>query len=331
MNPSKVDEYDYIQFLLAAQRVFSTVEASKVVSSENVTIAHDAYTRLLQRIPPDSRALWQEVEELVIKTKGVIVIDDTTIDKPYAEKMAMVSSHWSGKHHAVVMGINLISLLWTDRESHLPSDFCLYNHSQDGLTKNDHFQNMLRTAHERGFEPELVAFDSWYSSLENLKLVRGFGWHWLTQLKKNRLVSLDKSGNRQVSDWLIPSQGQKMHLKGYGWIKVFKTVAKDGSFEYWATSKLDMTLEECAFRALDAWQIEVYHRGLKQNTGIERGQFRLLNAQKNHIALAIRAFVRLEVYRLKTHISWFEAKQLIIRQAIRAYLKNPTYILSSTA
>jgi hypothetical protein len=26
-------------------------------------------------------------------------------------------------------------------------------------------------------------------------------------------------------------QGQKMHLKGYGWIKVFKTVAKDGSFE----------------------------------------------------------------------------------------------------
>ena len=122
-----------------------------------------------------------------------------------------------------------------------------------------------------------------------------------------------------------------MHLKGYGWIKVFKTVAKDGSFEYWATSKLDMTLEECAFRALDAWQIEVYHRGLKQNTGVERGQFRLLQAQKNHIALAIRAFVRLEVYRLKTDVSWFEAKQVIIRQAIRAYLKNPSYILSSTA
>ena len=155
MNPSKVDEYDYIQFLLAAQRVFSTVEASKVVSSENAVIAHDAYTRLLQRIPPDSKALWQEVAELVKKTKGVMVIDDTTIDKPYAEKMAMVSSHWSGKHHAVVMGINLISLLWTDEGAHLPCDFRLYNHSQDGLTKNDHFQNMLQTAHARGFEPEL--------------------------------------------------------------------------------------------------------------------------------------------------------------------------------
>ena len=92
-----------------------------------------------------------------------------------------------------------------------------------------------------------------------------------------------------------------------------------------------MTLEECAFHALDAWQIEVYHRGLKQNTGIERGQFRLLNAQKNHIALAIRAFVRLEAYRLKSGISWFEAKQSIIRHAIRSYLLNPIYTLPSNA
>jgi hypothetical protein len=331
MNPRKVDEYDYIQFLVAAQQVFSTVEAAKVVSGEDQSVAHDAYTRLLQRIPPDSGALWREVENLVIKAKGLLIIDDTTLDKPYAEKTAMVTSHWSGKHHAVVSGINLVSLLWTDGQAHLPCDFRLYNPTEDGLTKNDHFEDMLKVAQERGFVPELVAFDSWYSGLENLKLVRSFGWHWLTQLKKNRLVSLDRSGNRPISEWLIPSHGQKMHLKGYGWVKVFKTVATDGTFEYWATSKLDMTLEQCAFYALGAWQIEVYHRGLKQNTGIERGQFRLLNAQKNHIVLAIRAFVQLEVYRLKTGISWFEAKQTIIRHAIRSYLKNPTLILQATA
>ena len=242
MNPRKVDEYDYIQFLLAAQRVFSTVEAAKVVSGEDYAVAHDAYTRLLQRLPPDSVALWQEVESLVTKTKGLLVIDDTTLDKPYAEKMAMVTSHWSGKHHAVVSGINLVSLLWTDGQAHLPCDFRLYNPAEDGFTKNDHFQEMLKIAQERGFAPELVAFDSWYSGLENLKLVRSFGWHWLTQLKKNRLVSMDRSGNRPISDWLIPAHGQKMHLKGYGWIKVFKAVATDGTFEYWATSKLDMTL-----------------------------------------------------------------------------------------
>jgi len=70
-----------------------------------------------------------------------------------------------------------------------------------------------------------------------------------------------------------------------------------------------MTIEECAFYALDAWQIEVYHQGLKQNTGIERGRFRLSVSQYNHIAFAIRAFLRLEIYRLKTGTSWFDAKQ----------------------
>lgn len=331
MNAAKVDELDYIHFLVAAQKVFSTTEAAKVRSEEKDAPAHDAYTRLLQRMPPDSQALWVEVEPFVQKERGVLVIDDSTLDKPYAEKMELVTSHWSGKHGRVVMGINLISMLWTENQARLPCDFRIYNKVEDGLTKNDHFRAMVDEAKERGFAPELVAFDSWYSGLDNLKLVRDHGWRWLTQLKKNRLVNTDGTGNRPISKWLIPQHGLKTHLKGYGWIKVFKTVAKNGDFEYWATNDLEMSLEQCAFFALDAWQIEVYHQGLKQNTGIERGQFRLATSQSNHIALAIRGFLRLEVYRLKTNTTWFEAKQAIIREAIRSYLADPRYILSATA
>lgn len=52
MNATKVDELDYIHFLIAAQRVFSTVEAAKVSPDEMRQPVHDAYTRLLQRTPP---------------------------------------------------------------------------------------------------------------------------------------------------------------------------------------------------------------------------------------------------------------------------------------
>jgi len=248
-----------------------------------------------------------------------------------APQMAVVSRHWSGKHHAVVQGINLISLVWTDRESRLPCDFRLYNKVEDGLSKNDHFQHMIEQAKQRGFEPELVVFDSWYSGLPNLKLLRSLEWHWLTQLKSNREVSIDRSGNRAISEIFIPSQGCLVHLKGYGWIKVFRTVGTNGDAEYWATSRLGMTIEQAAFHALDAWQIEVYHRGLKQFTGVERGQYRLEISQRNHIGLAIRAFVRLEIHRLRTGISWFEAKKGIIRSAVRLYLAHPTITLGSTA
>ena len=213
---------------------------------------HDAYTRLLKRLPPDSDMLWQEVEPLVKKKSGVLVIDDSTLDKPYASQMALVTRHWSGKHGRVVQGINLISLVWTDGDCRLPCDFRLYNKSQDGLSKNDHFQQMVRQAHERDFEPELVVFDSWYSGLDNVKLLRALDWHWLTQLKSNRHISIDRSGNRAISEIFIPMQGRIVHLKGYGWVKVFQTVGTNGDAEYWATSQLDMTLEQTAFYALDA-------------------------------------------------------------------------------
>ena len=332
MTALKVDELDYIHFLVAAQQAFTTTEAARIRAGEPNAPAHDAYTRLLKRIPPDTQALWREVAPFVRRDRGVLVVDDTTLDKPHARKMALVTRHWSGKHKRVVQGINLISLLWTQGQERLPCDFRMYNRAEDGLTKNDHFRDMLQTASERGFQPELVLFDSWYASLTNLKEVRKLGWDWLARLKHNRLVSVaGNRKNRPVSQWSIPRHGRVMHLKGYGWVKVFKTVTPDGREEYWATSRLDMSIEEAVEYALHAWQIEVYHQGLKQFTGVERGQFRVAVAQRNHIGLAIRAFLRLEVARLRHGISWFEAKHAIIREAIRHYLAHPTLVLQPTA
>jgi putative transposase len=333
MNPAKVNEYDYINFLIAAQKVFSTVEASRTHPLGEQQVAHDAYTRLLQRLPPNSEALWGEVEPHIARHSGVLVLDDTTLDKPYARHMELVSRHWSGKHQQVVPGINVVSLLWTIGQGavRLPCDFRIYHKATDGKTKNDHFRQMLAQAHTRGFQPEMVVFDSWYSGLKNLKAIRAYGWAWVTQLKANRQVSQHKGHHLAVSDLIIPYGGLIVHLKGYGWIKVFRIDTPNGDTQYWATSHLQMHLISLAFYALDAWQIEVYHQGVKQFTGIERGQFRRTVSQFNHIGLALRAFVRLELHRIHQQLSWFEAKHAIIRDAVRAYLASPTIILPPTA
>lgn len=49
---------------------------------------------------------------------------------------------------------------------------------------------MVNLAKSRSFAPHLFSFDSWYTSLDNLKLVRDCYWTWLTRLKHNRQVSL---------------------------------------------------------------------------------------------------------------------------------------------
>ncbi|PPT10045.1 hypothetical protein CKA32_000496 [Geitlerinema sp. FC II] len=48
-----------------------------------------------------------------------------------------------------------------------------------------------------------MIFDSWFSSLANLKLISQYGWTWLTRLKRNRLVNPDGTGNHwlQLKGW----------------------------------------------------------------------------------------------------------------------------------
>ena len=80
------------------------------------------------------------------KEQCILVIDDSTLDKPYARQMELVTRHWSGKHKQVVSGINLITLMWTDGDTHIPC-YRLYNKQQDNLTKNDQIADTLM----RGF------------------------------------------------------------------------------------------------------------------------------------------------------------------------------------
>ena len=217
--------------------------------------------------------------------------------------MDLVTLHWSGKHHAVVRGINLVTLPWTDGDRHIPCDYRLYDGAKDGPTKNDHFAAMLRAAQERGFEPSCVAFDGWYSGLDNLKLIRSLGWRWLTRLKVNRRVNLDRQGIKAVGEPAIAHGGTVVHLEGYGLIRVFRIVSRDGDTEPWATD--DLAMDELTRLALAerTWALENDHRGLKQCCGVERCQARAGRAQRNHIGMAIRAFLRLERHFYVTGVS----------------------------
>jgi putative transposase len=317
--------------MIAAQKVFTCTEAARCQPEGAKAPSHDAFTRLLARQPPDTEALWQEVKGLVNLKEGLLVLDDTTLDKPYAKTIQLVTRHWSGKHHQVVLGINLISLLWTDGRALIPTDFRVYDKPIGGKNKNQHFRDMLAVAQGRGFQPDYVLFDSWYSSLDNLKLVRSYGWRWLTRLKSNRQVNPDGSGNVALRTLEVGPEGRQVHLKGYGFIKVFRTVSPNGDAEYWATNDLNLGPSHYEQLSKEAWSIESYHRGIKQCCGVEKAQVRSASGQVRHISFSLRAFVRLEVHRLKTGVSWYEAKATIIRDAVKQYLAQPLYLLNSTA
>lgn len=328
MNPPKCDAFDYIDILIAHPSHCTATEASRVQPLHTLK-AHDSFTSLLHRLKPNTADLWDEVRSLLQTDRGVLILDDTTLDKPYAQAMDLVGYHWSGKHKAVVKGINLLTLLWSDGDVYIPTDYRIYDKPNDQKTKNDHFRELLWKAKVRGFTPDYVLFDSWYSSLDNLKYLRKLGYRWLTRLKNNRLVGVDRMIPKPISECDISDQGTIVYLPGYGQIKVFRIDTKNGDTQYWATDNLSMTPIVRLQYAELCWTIEDYHRGLKQYCQIENCQARKARPQRNHIGLSIRAFVRLEWHRFQTGLSWFQAKLSIIRAAVRAYLCDPRYTLQT--
>lgn len=147
MNAPKVHDVEHIQFLIAAHRVYTCTEAAQCTPDPARAPAHDEFVRLLHRQPRDMVACRQAVVPYAPPTRRLLLLDDTTLDKPYARQMDLVTRHWSGKQHAVVIGINLLTLAWTDGTACLPCDCRIYDKPlPDGNTKNEHFRAMLTTA-----------------------------------------------------------------------------------------------------------------------------------------------------------------------------------------
>jgi putative transposase len=327
MNAPRCTELDYIHFLVATQKTCSCTEAARVQPDSPFAPAHDSFNRLLHRLEPDPQTLWAEAEPLVEKARGVLVIDDSTLDKKPSKNLGLVTRHWPGKHHEVVLGINLITLLWTDGDRKIPVDYRLFSKA-DGRTKHDHFWEMLLVARGRGFAPKDILFDGWYASLEDLKQVRDHGWRWLTRLTGNRQVTPEDRVPRALDEVAFAPGGVVVHLRGYGPVRVFRIDSPDGVAEYWATGDLGMEPGMRRHYAELSLAIENYHRELKQNCGAERSQVRSERAQRNPIGLALRAFLRLEWHFFTTGVSGFEAKLRLVRDAVRSYLRQPSIDLA---
>ncbi len=220
MNPPKCNDLDYIQFLIASQHAFTATEAPKPILMGRRSSAR-AYTRLLYRTQSDGRTLWQEVKPLVELQEGMLVLDDSTLDKPYAKQMDLVTYHWSGKHQAVVKGINLLSLLWTDGRRCF--DFRIYNKKTDGLTKNDHFRAMVHEAQAARLRAGTGGFRQLVCQSAELEIAAPLAWSWSAACQKTvRLTPMDKAIAR-FSRFISPGMADKSISKDMAGSKYSRT------------------------------------------------------------------------------------------------------------
>ena len=177
----------YMGFLISEPGSTSCTRLSEIMN-----ISHDSVNRFLEREDFEPVDLFNESKDNLNIKGGVLRVDDSVLDKPYSQYMSFVSHFWSGKHHQVVKGINLITLYYTAPSGqHQPVNFRIYDKAE-GKTKNDYFQEMLSEVISWGLKPAFVTGDAWYSGTPNLKKVKNHQAGFMFAVESNRTVSLQK-------------------------------------------------------------------------------------------------------------------------------------------
>ena len=159
--------------------------------------------------------------------------------------------------------------------------------------------------------------DSWYSSLNNLKVIRSMQWDWVSGLRSNRVVNKKE----QVKDLEIPDEGLKVWLRGYGYVTLFRFVSNERRTDYIATSLENPTREKVENLMRERWKVEVFHRELKQTCAIERCQSHSGRAQRNHICIAILAWIERQKKPLSEGITFYGQVWDNIKSSVANILK----------
>lgn len=324
------DDKTYIAYLLSEPRHTSCTGLSNIMGN----ISHDSINRFLERERFEPKDLFDEEKNKIALVGGVLSVDDSVLDKPYSDpkKAAYIDYFWSGKHKRVVKGINLISLFYTDIHGiSVPVNYRIYDKSSD-KTKNDYCREMLLDVISWGLVPTWVTGDSWYSSLDNLKFIRGQKLNFMFGIENNRIVSAQRGKYIQIQTFegWGSTDIQTLYLKDYGLVKVCRQLYKN-TYRYYIMSTATLSdlegLTQVDFDRVHAahWCIERFHRAIKQVCNIERFQVRNENPIKNHIFCALKAFVKLEFMRFDKKIShWYELKRDLYLTVIRNYIIDNT-------
>lgn len=320
-----MDIEKYIAHLLSSPAGNSCVKAGEVLE-----VSHDQVTRLLNNQVYSGSDLYSKAMPHLMLAGGTLTVDDSVIDKPYSDLQAneLVDYHWSGKHHKTVRGICLVALLYTDTSGHsLPINFRIYN-PKDDISKHALLQQMVREVIQWGLRPARFTADSWYASLENLKFLRNQEISFQIGLKNNRTVSTQPGQYEQVGQIEhIADDGLVTHLKGFDFIKVFRTVDPDGDARHYAVyepqAKNLPTYDRQQFKLVKEqhWQVEQLFRAVKQICHIEDFFVRKAQAVTNHVYCALRAFQRLAAWAKDQIIrSIYDLRKSIFMQAQRDFI-----------
>ena len=332
----------YSDYLISS---FGQTTATGLAALLNGSVSHEQLTRFLAGTPATSADLWQWVKPHVRAVQGddgVLILDDSIAEKPYTDENDLVCWHYDHMHGRSVKGINFLTALYHRHNVSLPVGFALVTKTEtyvdpktekikrrSSVTKNELYRSLLRQAVHNQIPFEYVLNDVWYASAENMRFIKHeLHKEFVMPLKANRKIALnpaDKRLGRYVSvstQALEPDTPLLIYLEDVAFpLSLIKHLYAnvDGSTGVVYLVCSDSTALAAQIMALHQkrWNIEPYHKSLKQNAALTRSPTQTVNSQTNHLFGSFCGYIKLELLKRSHGLNQFALRAQLYQQALQ--------------
>ncbi len=346
----KITALNYTQHLITAQTNYTCSYFGDRIEGAS----GDKIERYLKSAKLTPRMLWDKtVENIVYSKNGCIIFDDTVIDHNRSSQIEIARKQYSGNAHKVIKGIGLVGCVYynPDLDQTWLIDYRLYDPDTDGMKKTQHaleiYNNIVFEKQVKSGELtfQFVLFDAAYATKELLAQIDNTSNKYLCNMRSSRNCwehgvdyssTNKKLNNKPVSfknlDFgedkdLKDHPGKIVRLKGFPTsklVKLFKIIVSTDRTDYIITN--DMTIDDQnVIKSVNGmrWNIESFHKEIKQITGIESCQCRKNRSQRNHINLALRAWIYIKQQAVKLKATVYKLKQNQLDEYYISTMNNP--------
>lgn len=339
----------YTDFLIVQNSLATSTGCAELI---NHKVKHDTFTRALSIQRYDSKFLWENNSKFVRTIQndnGVLILDNSVIHKPYSKKTELVNYHYDHAFGKAVKGINLLSSIVQYSKTSIPVGFETIVKDQPCIKKNKQGKDIMgfksrfslnylarklvKQASKNNILFKYILGDSWFASKENIHFFQNEKRKFILGLPKNRLIAQSykdyKSKNYVHLNTLELKDGEsrRIYLKDIKYplvitYKVFKNEDASTGELYLVTNELELS-GDCIYKIYQRrWNIETYHRSLKQNSSLGKSPTSVKKTQNNHVCLSLLAYSKLEKIMLCDGGNHYALKHQLIIAANQASYKK---------
>ena len=333
----------YSDYLLASFGATTATGLSQLLEGE---VSHDQVTRPLSGKKKTAAELWLTVKPFVRQVQsedGVLIIDDSIEEKPYTDENDIVCWHYDHSKAALVKGINFMTALYASQAVSLPVGFQVIAKTEPYLdqktkkekrrrpvSKNAYCRGLIKQAGDNHLPFRFVVFDTWFASAENMRFIKHEQKRdFICPLKTNRKVAVSLAEKHQgrytrVDTLLLEENApREVYLEGVDFPLVLAQQGftnEDGSsgILYLVSSATTLSFDDLTTNYQKRWQVECYHKSLKQNVSLEKSPTQTATTQTNHFFAALCGFIKLERLKVDTKLNHFALKSKLYINALHS-------------